>query len=290
MGRSDDEYDLVHTYSQAKAGKSKTSRPAVREVGRDGAPVRLWVGEERAASDIRTPPSGTQFFFFDTSDGELKRKDSTGTVTSVGGASSNTISDPPLSTYPYPKWQMDSSSGSGSVTFTDQQIQLREPGVSSSGEESRAYDDITTFDPAGGGKVKIHLSNITIDDSDEAEITLSITDDPDSITRSGEDRLSMVARGNGEVVAFTANNGGQFFSSDSTQDNSFAGSLNSIELSWDGSSATATATDGSTTVTVSENSEYPAESLFLHIAAQDSASGSANNADYDVAGIEVGRP
>jgi hypothetical protein len=86
MPRSDDQYDLVHTYSQAKAGKSKTTAPAVKELGRDNAAVQLYVGKEIAPAALRTPPSGVHFLFFDQS-GSLRAKDSTGSVTTfTGGA------------------------------------------------------------------------------------------------------------------------------------------------------------------------------------------------------------
>jgi hypothetical protein len=77
MPRSDDAYDLVHTYDQAKAGKSKTARPAVRELGRDGAPVRLFVQEVRDPALVNTPPSGVRYVFVDQN-GDLRRKNPDG--------------------------------------------------------------------------------------------------------------------------------------------------------------------------------------------------------------------
>jgi len=77
MPRSDDAYDLVHTYDQAKAGKSKTARPAVRELGRDGAPVRLFIQEVRDPALVNTPPSGVRYVFVDQS-GDLRRKNPDG--------------------------------------------------------------------------------------------------------------------------------------------------------------------------------------------------------------------
>lgn len=77
MPRSDDAYDLVHTYDQAKAGKSKTERPAVRELGRDGAPVRLFVQEVRDPALVNTPPSGVRYVFVDQN-GDLRRKNPDG--------------------------------------------------------------------------------------------------------------------------------------------------------------------------------------------------------------------
>lgn len=79
MPGSDDQYDQVHTYSQTHAGKSKTSRPAVREIGRDGAPVQLYVGEERNETQVRTPPSGVVYTFINQS-GNPRVIDSAGTV------------------------------------------------------------------------------------------------------------------------------------------------------------------------------------------------------------------
>lgn len=78
MGRSDDDYDLVHTYDQAKAGKSKTARPAVRELGRDGAPTRLFIAEQRPASSVADPPAGVRYIFVDPA-GDLRRKNPDGT-------------------------------------------------------------------------------------------------------------------------------------------------------------------------------------------------------------------
>jgi len=77
MARSDDDYDLVHTYDQGKAGKSKTARPAVRELGREGAATELLLMEE--AGEPRTPPSGVRFLFF-SQGGDLKQKNPDGTV------------------------------------------------------------------------------------------------------------------------------------------------------------------------------------------------------------------
>lgn len=40
---------------------------------------------EVAASSVPTPPTGTATIFLDVADGELKKKDDTGTVTSLEG-------------------------------------------------------------------------------------------------------------------------------------------------------------------------------------------------------------
>jgi len=80
MPRSDDAYDLVHTYDQGKAGKSKTSRPAVRELGREGAATETILMEE--TGEPRTPPTGVRFLFYDQT-GTLTQKNPDGSVEAI---------------------------------------------------------------------------------------------------------------------------------------------------------------------------------------------------------------
>lgn len=196
--------------------------------------------------------------------------------------------------YILPHWQMGKASGGGSVTFPDEStsirvIQLREPGAASSAEESRAFDDITEFDPDSSGRVRVHLSNITIDNSAFAMMFLEVTDAPDSASDTGDDRLSGRISGDGVIRLENSDDGATSFSNDTSQDNAFVAALDYVELRWDGSTATLEADDGSTTVTVNVSGNYPSgENLFLHVAARDSDASNARNVDFDVDAIEVG--
>lgn len=191
--------------------------------------------------------------------------------------------------FPFPKWQM-TVGGADSPTITDQQIQMREPGTTGEAE-SRAWDDITEFDPSIPGRVRIHISNITVDNDTNADFYVSLNDLSNSDGPiSGDESIAAVVSGNGNVQAFTETGATSSFSTDSTQDNAYASGLNYIELRWDGSTATAETDDGSTTVTVSESGNYPSGSLFLKIAAFDGDASASLNVDFDVDAIEVGTP
>jgi len=85
MPRSDDDPDFLQTYTSEGEGKSKSTRIAPLEVGRDEAPARLLALGELGSGSIRTPPSGTRLLHFDSA-GELVSETGSGTTEEVRGA------------------------------------------------------------------------------------------------------------------------------------------------------------------------------------------------------------
>jgi len=85
MARSDDANDFLHTFTSEGEGKSKSTRIAPLEVGRDEAPARLLALDELGSGSIRTPPSGTRLLHFDSA-GELVSETGSGTTEEVRGA------------------------------------------------------------------------------------------------------------------------------------------------------------------------------------------------------------
>jgi len=85
MPRSDDENDFLHTFTSEGEGKSKSTRIAPLEVGRDDAPARLLALDELGSGSIRTPPSGTRLLHFDAA-GKLVSETGSGTTEEVRGA------------------------------------------------------------------------------------------------------------------------------------------------------------------------------------------------------------
>lgn len=85
MARSDDENDFLHTFTSEGEGKSKSTRIAPLEVGRDEAPARLLALDELSSGSTRTPPSGTRLLHFDSA-GELVSETGSGTTEEVRGA------------------------------------------------------------------------------------------------------------------------------------------------------------------------------------------------------------
>lgn len=85
MPRSDDNPDFLQTFTSEGEGKSKSTRIAPLEVGRNGAPVRVFRQEELDPDALESPPSGVRFLLTNDS-GELVQKNPDGTVTGVSGA------------------------------------------------------------------------------------------------------------------------------------------------------------------------------------------------------------
>lgn len=85
MPRSDDANDFLHTFTSEGEGKSKSTRIAPLEVGRDDAPARLLALDELGSGSIRTPPTGTRLLHFDSA-GELVSETGSGTTEEVRGA------------------------------------------------------------------------------------------------------------------------------------------------------------------------------------------------------------
>jgi len=85
MPRSDDDPDFLQTYTSEGEGKSKSTRIAPLEVGRNGAPVRVFRHKELDPDALESPPQGVRFLLTDDT-GELVQKNPDGTVTGVSGA------------------------------------------------------------------------------------------------------------------------------------------------------------------------------------------------------------
>lgn len=176
----------------------------------------------------------------------------------------------------------------GSVTINDTNIQVRNPGNASAEATSQIVSAAKLWNHIDSGSITVNVSNVTIDNSSNASIRLAIADAV--LERPGQgtqNRLEGIIRGDGTVVAATENGGTSGTSTDTTQDNAYVSGLNSIKISWDGSSVTVETKDGTTTVTVSDSSNYPANSrqLFLRIAAFDVDGANARNVDYDIDSI-----
>lgn len=178
--------------------------------------------------------------------------------------------------------------GGGSVTDNSGVVEVREPGNASAGSESRIYSHIFEFDPSVSRKITANLQNITIDDSGTARIRVMIGDQPDTDDNPGDDVLGAFIEGDGTVGVFTSDDGTSSASENISQNNGYVSSLESVEVSWDGSSVTVTTDDGSTTVSVNKSSNYPGgETLHLKISASDDDSNSANNVDFDVDSVVI---
>jgi hypothetical protein len=215
--------------------------------------------------------------------------DPSGTTHTGEVADFSDIAVPALLAHPLPFSNFDRSSGGGSVTITAEQIQLREPG--DSGGESAAVvgDEQTEFDPSVSGRLRVDVSNITIDDSETARIEIGISDNP-VLTNNfdADDFLGAEIRGNGNIKILTAEDGSIANSSFISKTNGYVSSLNYIQVSWDGSDTTLEVSDGSTTESTTLGDTYPTgETLHPRIAAVDSSDVAARNVDYDVDKITV---
>lgn len=178
----------------------------------------------------------------------------------------------------------DKTVGGGSITDNSGVVEVREPGNASNTSESRLYSHIFEFDPSVTRRIRVNLQNITIDNNSNARIVLAVQSAPDTENQlSSGDELFGDARGDGQVSAVTRQDGTAGISSDASQGNAFAGALNYLEISWDGSELTVEASDGSTTITVTDSSNYPSgETLHLHIGATDQDGANARNVDFDI--------
>lgn len=219
---------------------------------------------------------------------------SSGSIPTSNGVGGLTMEPPSSSNlpgwsvpYPLSSGVRGTTVGGGSVSFTTSNIEFREPGNASATSESRAFDPVYSFAPSAAGNIRIDLSNITIDNDNLARIILLITDSPDeSGFQPGSNNLAALASGSGNIFAGSESAGSSGSSVDSTQDNAFVSALNYLDLQWDGSSVTVEASDGTTTVTVSESTNYPSGvPLFVKVAAEDADSGAARNVDFDVTGL-----
>jgi hypothetical protein len=83
--RSDDQNDYLHTFTVEGEGKSKSTRIAPLEVGRNDAPTRLLALDEIGSSSVRTPPAGTRLLHYDDN-GVLVSETGSGTTEEVRGA------------------------------------------------------------------------------------------------------------------------------------------------------------------------------------------------------------
>lgn len=224
--------------------------------------------------DRRAAKSGLVFYVYED---ELRRVDNNGRIMSVDADENfGWIMNNSLST---------TSSGSGSVTFEYDRVEIRESGDGAATRQTRAYDASNVgVDPSEAGSIRIDVSNVDIDDQSDARMYLQLTDAPDSTAEAGGDFLAAEVRGDGEVRAHTSEDNTAGSSNDTSQDNTFVKSISYVELAWDGSAAAVIVGDGNgNTVTVSDNSNYPSgENLYLSLAAEDQAGSNQRNVDYDV--------
>lgn len=184
MPGSDDQYDQVHTYSQNHAGKSKTTCPAVREIGRDGAPVQLFIGEQRDAP--RTPPSDVAYLYF-KDDGLLYKTTPDGTEERVGEGDTDTrveTKDSGTSLYTDTSAiNFDSTTGitvtddgSGQITVgaasdTDTRVETQDANTTLYTDTSIIDFDSTsglTVSDAGSGEISVGANRYTDEEAQDA--------------------------------------------------------------------------------------------------------------------------
>lgn len=97
MPRSDEQPDRLHTFTAAGEGKSKTTRIAPLEVGRDNAPTTRLTLKELDQSKVRNATTGTRIVHMGPA-GELRVKDPNGNSREVRGADSlQTLTGSPVS-------------------------------------------------------------------------------------------------------------------------------------------------------------------------------------------------
>lgn len=87
MPRSDEQPDYIHTFTNDGEGKSKTTRIAPIEIGRDNAPLTRVTMDELDESKVRNATTGTRILHMDPA-GELRVKDPNGNSREVRGADS----------------------------------------------------------------------------------------------------------------------------------------------------------------------------------------------------------
>lgn len=87
MPRSDEQHDRLHTFTSAGEGKSKTTRIAPLELGRDKAPTTRLTLKEVDQSTVRNATPGSRIVHMDPA-GELRVKDPNGNSREVRGADS----------------------------------------------------------------------------------------------------------------------------------------------------------------------------------------------------------
>jgi hypothetical protein len=90
MPGSSADNDHIRTFTSEGDGKSRTTKIAPLEIGRDEAPLRLASMQETDPSTVREPPSGVRLLHMDDS-GDLVRRD-------PGGGSQNVTSPSDLAT------------------------------------------------------------------------------------------------------------------------------------------------------------------------------------------------
>lgn len=195
--------------------------------------------------------------------------------------------------YPYPWFNMEKSTGSGSVTFNTTEIQIREPGNASAIEESIVYDDLMDVSTDYKGSIRFDLSNITIDNTSDGLLYFKLTNAPGQDDLNGDEELKVNLYGNGDIFAITAHAGTTNIKDDTSQDNTFITNVNYVKMEWDPLNDTldVTVTDGSTTVTISQTANWPDNKLLnLQAAARDENDSSSTNVDMDINKITIGTP
>lgn len=179
--------------------------------------------------------------------------------------------------------------GSGTVTDTLTAVEFREPGNAST-KEAAVLDRKVVIDSAVPGAIRVHLANQTIDNSANARLGIWFYEStfPTTSITPGNNYIGVQVAGDGRVQARTGEFGADEISSDSTQGNTFVNALNWVELDWDGSTVTVSASDGTTTVSATNQARVPETILPINrIRALDNNASGAQNSDFDVTRIEV---
>lgn len=234
----------------------------------------------------------TDFGIGTVADGEAVGN-SGGSLTGVstgGGADNTSLFDLYLRNYA----TFDANTGNfGQVSYSvpNKEWQLRCPGDAGDSGGNWAYWDCLlpdgtdlTFDPTATASVQMNISNITADNNEDARIVLTVGKGG-SIDGSSGPNIGFYAliEGNGDVRITNIDSQGSTNSEDTTQNNAYVSSLNYVKISWDGTTSTLEVDNGTTTVTVTETSNYPdSGNLEFAFKAVDGGPSTAVNIDYDV--------
>lgn len=174
----------------------------------------------------------------------------------------------------------------GTVTRYVDRAEIREPGDATAKSDTRLYEPTVALDPATPGRVRFKLENVNIDATSAAQMYFFFAADPDRDGNANGDEMGAVVKGDGSIQAQTNNNGSTNNNQDASQGNGFIDVLKFIELDYDGSQLSVTASDGSFSVSTTSATDYPTgEPLYLKIAAHDNNASGATNIDFDVAEI-----
>jgi len=181
------------------------------------------------------------------------------------------------------------TAGGGVVNVNIDRVEHREPGNASS-SEAAVYKRNLGVNPLTPTTVRFYTKgDVAIDDTVDAKIIIGFADgysDPVNATPDNYG-FSGVVSGDGSVEVITTSGGTNSVTQNTSQTNSFVTGLEYIEISWDGSVATLIATDGTSTVTVSDGGQYPNEIIETNqTKAVDNSGSTAVNCDWDLEATE----